>query len=67
MMFCLMQYLIMTIEEGCDPVNKVYHCHLSSLPNGLEGFRGSNALLPFVKLIDTFDAQYIAIANDETL
>ncbi|VVA91979.1 unnamed protein product [Arabis nemorensis] len=61
------KYLIMTIEEGCDPVNKVYHCDLSSLPNGLEGFRGSNALLPFVKLIDTFDAQYIAIANDETL
>ncbi|ESQ34759.1 hypothetical protein EUTSA_v10006924mg [Eutrema salsugineum] len=61
------KYLIMTIEEGCDPVNKVYHCDLSSLPHGLEGFRGSNALLPFVKLIDTFDAQYIAIANDETL
>lgn len=62
-----MQYLIMTTEEGCDPVNKVYHCDLSSLPKGLEGFRGSKTLLPFVKLIDTFDAQYIAIANDETL
>uniref|UniRef100_A0A1J3DDR7 Prolyl endopeptidase n=1 Tax=Noccaea caerulescens TaxID=107243 RepID=A0A1J3DDR7_NOCCA len=61
------KYLIMTIEEGCDPVNKVYHCDLSSLPKGLEGFRGSKTLLPFVKLIDTFDAQYIAIANDETL
>ncbi|KAL1193179.1 Acylamino-acid-releasing enzyme 1 [Cardamine amara subsp. amara] len=61
------KYLVMAIEEGCDPVNKVYHCDLSSLSNGLEGFRGSNDLLPFVKLIDTFDAQYIAIANDETL
>ncbi|EOA36816.1 hypothetical protein CARUB_v10008428mg [Capsella rubella] len=60
------KYLIMIIEEGCDPVNKVFHCDLSSLPKGLEGFRGSSALLPFVKLIDTFDAQYIAIANDET-
>lgn len=64
--FFQMQYLIMIIEEGCDPVNKVYHCDLSSLPKGLEGFRGSNALLPFVKLIDTFDAQYIDIANDDT-
>lgn len=58
----------MTIEEGCDPVNKVYHCDLSSLPKlGLEGYRGSKSLLPFIKLIDTFEAQYIAIANDETL
>lgn len=62
-----MQYLIMTIEEGCDPVNKVYHCDLSSLPKGLEGYRGSKSLLPFIKLIDTFEAQYIAIGNDETL
>lgn len=62
-----MQYLIMTIEEGCDPVNKVYYCDLSSLPKGLEGFRGSETLLPFVKLVDSFDAQYIAVANDGTL
>ncbi|XP_010539814.1 PREDICTED: prolyl endopeptidase-like isoform X2 [Tarenaya hassleriana] len=61
------KYLIMDIAEGCDPVNKVYYCDLSSIKGGLEGFRGSNSLLPFVKLIDTFDAQYSAIANDETV
>lgn len=57
----------MTIEEGCDPVNKFYYCNISELPNGLEGFREKNDLLPFTKLIDDFDAQYQAIANDDTL
>ncbi|XP_010536444.1 PREDICTED: prolyl endopeptidase-like [Tarenaya hassleriana] len=61
------KYLIMAIEEGCDPVNKVYYCDLSSLEGGLQSFSGSNTLLPFIKLVDTFDAQYSAIANDETV
>lgn len=62
-----MQYLIMSIGEGCDPVNKLYYCDLSSLSGGLESFRGSSTFLPFTKLIDSFDAQYIVISNDETL
>lgn len=53
--------------QNCDPVNKVYYCDLSSLPDGLEGFRGKKELLPSVKLIDSFDASYINIANDGTL
>ncbi|KAL2346202.1 hypothetical protein Fmac_000202 [Flemingia macrophylla] len=61
------KYLILHISEGCDPVNKLYYCDLSNLPNGLEGFRNENSLLPFVKLIDNFDAQYEAIANDDTV
>lgn len=40
---------------------------MSELPNGLEGFRGRDDLLPFVKVIDEFDAQYEAIANDDTV
>ncbi|XP_009128156.1 prolyl endopeptidase [Brassica rapa] len=61
------KYLIMSIGEGCDPVNKLYYCDLSSLSGGLESFRGSSTFLPFTKLIDSFDAQYIVISNDETL
>lgn len=62
-----MQYLLLYIGENCDPVNKVYYCDLSAFPEGLEGFRGGNGLLPFIKLIDSFDAQYQEIANDDTL
>jgi prolyl oligopeptidase len=48
-------------------VNKFYYCDLSVLPNGLVGLKGKNDLLPFIKLVDEFDAQYHAIANDGTL
>ncbi|KAG4966647.1 hypothetical protein JHK84_041218 [Glycine max] len=61
------KYVLLYIEEGCDPVNKLYYCDLSELPNGLEGFRNESSLLPFVKLVDKFDGQYQAIANDDTL
>ncbi|KAK7351788.1 hypothetical protein VNO77_11482 [Canavalia gladiata] len=61
------KYVLLYIDEGCDPVNKLYYCDLSKLPNGLESFRNKNSLLPFVKLVDNFDAQYEAIANDDTV
>ncbi|KAG2254620.1 hypothetical protein Bca52824_084756 [Brassica carinata] len=61
------KFLIMTTEEGCDPVNKLYYCDLSSLSGGLESFRGSISFLPFIKLVDTLDEQYNIISNDETL
>ncbi|XP_062099552.1 uncharacterized protein LOC133805396 [Humulus lupulus] len=61
------KYVLLDISEGCDPVNKFYYCDISALPNGLEGFREKNDMLPFVKVIDNFDAQYQAIANDDTL
>uniref|UniRef100_A0A803NK20 Prolyl endopeptidase n=1 Tax=Cannabis sativa TaxID=3483 RepID=A0A803NK20_CANSA len=60
------KYVLLDISEGCDPVNKFYYCDISALPNGLEGFREKNDMLPFVKVIDNFDAQYQAIANDDT-
>lgn len=62
-----MQYVLLYISHSCEEVNKVYHCDISSLPEGLEGFRGRKDLLPFIRLIDNFDAQYHAIANDDTL
>ena len=59
--------MIVSITEGCDPVNRLYYCVLSSLPHGLLGFKGSNKLIPLEKLIDNFDAQYSYIANDGAL
>lgn len=62
-----MQYLLMDTSEGCDPVNKVYYFDLSSLSGGLGSYKGRNELLPFVKLVDTFEAKYDPIANDGTV
>lgn len=53
--------------EDCDPVNKFYYCDLSALPHGLVGLKGKNDLLPFIKHIDEFEAQYHVIANDDTV
>lgn len=58
------QYLVLSISEGCDPVNRLYLCDLSALPEGLVGFRGSKTLLPFQKLVDSFEAQFTYVAND---
>ncbi|GAQ82840.1 Prolyl oligopeptidase family protein [Klebsormidium nitens] len=57
------KYLIISVEEGCDPVNRVFYCDLEALSGGLAGVTG---LLPVVKLIDNFEAQYGYIANDGT-
>ncbi|CAM0947124.1 unnamed protein product [Alopecurus aequalis] len=58
------KYIILGTYDGCDPVNKLYYCEISSLPQGIEGFKETKEMLPFVKLIDNFDAQYQVVAND---
>lgn len=63
----MLQYLALSIEEGCDPVNRLYYCDLSALPHGLEGLRQNNEQLPFVKLVDNFDAQYELVANEGSI
>ncbi|KAI0489056.1 hypothetical protein KFK09_028897 [Dendrobium nobile] len=60
------KYIILYIFEGCDPVNKLYYCDLATLSGGLEGFKGSKGFLSFIKLVDTFEARYSVIANDES-
>lgn len=45
-------YLVLAISEGCDPVNRLYYTNLKTLPDGING------LLPFVKVVDNFDAEY---------
>ncbi|KAI5069491.1 hypothetical protein GOP47_0015792 [Adiantum capillus-veneris] len=59
------KYLVLCITEGCDPVNRLYYCDLSSLASGIAEFKGGD-LLPMQKLVDNFDAQYELIANDGT-
>ncbi|XP_059633802.1 uncharacterized protein LOC132276409 isoform X3 [Cornus florida] len=60
------KYVLLYILESASD-NKFYYCDMSTLPNGLEGHRGQKDLLPFVKLVDKFDATYTAIANDDTV
>eukprot|EP01018_Ginkgo_biloba_P021350 Gb_19228 [translate_table: standard] len=61
------KYVLLYSTEGCDPVNRLYYCDLSALSHGLEGFRGKEEMLPFLKLIDNFEAQYELVANDDTI
>ncbi|EDO30493.1 predicted protein, partial [Nematostella vectensis] len=46
------RYLIITPREGCDPVNRLYYCDLQKLPHGI------TEKLPYVKVVDNFDAEY---------
>lgn len=47
-------------------MNKLYYCDLSTLHQGLGGYKGGESLLPFIKLVDNFEASYSAVANDDT-
>uniref|UniRef100_A0AAQ4RJX7 Prolyl endopeptidase n=1 Tax=Gasterosteus aculeatus aculeatus TaxID=481459 RepID=A0AAQ4RJX7_GASAC len=66
-MICMLQvsddgrYLLLSIREGCDPVNRLWYCDLKTTPQGITG------LLPWVKLIDNFDAEYEYVTNEGTL
>lgn len=59
-----LQYVLLYTYENCDPVNQVYYCDLSALPDWVEGCKGRNELLPFIKLVDNFVASYEYVAND---
>uniref|UniRef100_A0A671PIP4 Prolyl endopeptidase n=1 Tax=Sinocyclocheilus anshuiensis TaxID=1608454 RepID=A0A671PIP4_9TELE len=55
------RYVLLSIREGCDPVNRLWYCDLNAVPQGITG------LLPWVKLIDNFDAEYEYVTNEETV
>uniref|UniRef100_A0A8C7XY88 Prolyl endopeptidase n=1 Tax=Oryzias sinensis TaxID=183150 RepID=A0A8C7XY88_9TELE len=55
------RYVLLSIREGCDPVNRLWYCDLHKSPQGITG------LLPWVKLIDNFDAEYEYVTNEGTL
>lgn len=59
------KYVLLSVSEASEPVNKLYYCDLSALPHGLEGIKGTRDMLPFVKLVDEFEAYYGVIANDD--
>ncbi|KAL1254120.1 hypothetical protein QQF64_016349 [Cirrhinus molitorella] len=55
------RYVLLSIREGCDPVNRLWYCDLNDVPKGITG------LLPWVKLIDNFDAEYEYVTNEGTV
>ncbi|XP_041811214.1 prolyl endopeptidase-like [Chelmon rostratus] len=55
------RYAVLSITEGCEPVNQLWYCDLQQLPDGISG------LLPWVKLVDNFDAQYSYVTNEGTV
>ncbi|XP_051992604.1 prolyl endopeptidase-like [Xyrauchen texanus] len=55
------RYAVLSITEGCEPVNRLWYCDLQQLASGITG------LLPWVKLVDTFEAQYTYITNEGTV
>lgn len=55
------RYAVLSITEGCEPVNRLWYCDLQQLPNGITG------VLPWVKLVDTFEAQFTYITNEDSL
>ncbi|KAL8524266.1 hypothetical protein ACS0TY_014007 [Phlomoides rotata] len=61
------KYLLLFVGEHSDTLHNVYYCDLSSLPKGLEGYKGSKELLPFVNLVNNFEGSYTYVANDETI
>ncbi|XP_035990986.1 prolyl endopeptidase-like [Fundulus heteroclitus] len=52
------RYAVLSITEGCKPVNQLWYCDLQELPDGIKG------LLPWVKLVDNFEAQYSYVTNE---
>uniref|UniRef100_A0A6Q2WYQ4 Prolyl endopeptidase n=1 Tax=Esox lucius TaxID=8010 RepID=A0A6Q2WYQ4_ESOLU len=52
------RYAVLVITEGCEPVNQLWYCDLQKLPNGITG------MLPWVKLVHNFEAQYYYITNE---
>ncbi|KAM4724987.1 prolyl endopeptidase [Anableps anableps] len=52
------RYAVLSITEGCKPVNQLWYCDLQELPDGIKG------LLPWVKLVDDFEAQYSYVTNE---
>ncbi|XP_018603348.2 prolyl endopeptidase isoform X1 [Scleropages formosus] len=55
------RYAVLSITEGCEPVNQLWYCDLQQLPNSITG------LLPWVKLVENFKAQYSYITNEGTV
>ncbi|KAK6168033.1 hypothetical protein SNE40_021939 [Patella caerulea] len=51
------RYIVLYVREGCEPVNRLYYVDTQTLSNGIDG------KLPYVKVVDNFDAEYEYITN----
>lgn len=51
------KFFVLTVSEGCDPVNRLYYCPASPVLDRLN----------FIRIVDNFEAQYEYIANDDTI
>lgn len=47
------RYVLLSVSEGCDPVNRLWYVDLQAIGGKVE-----KGPLPWVKLIDNFDAEY---------
>eukprot|EP01124_Arcella_intermedia_P008269 TRINITY_DN151_c0_g1_i1.p1 TRINITY_DN151_c0_g1~~TRINITY_DN151_c0_g1_i1.p1 ORF type:complete len:722 (-),score=138.40 TRINITY_DN151_c0_g1_i1:410-2575(-) len=57
------KYLTISISKDCDPANKFYYFEFPANWNPKKG----DPIVPVVRLIDSFDAQYQLITNQESL
>nr|1O6F_A Chain A, Prolyl endopeptidase [Sus scrofa] len=55
------RYVLLSIREGCDPVNRLWYCDLQQESNGITG------ILKWVKLIDNFEGEYDYVTNEGTV
>ncbi|XP_074437131.1 prolyl endopeptidase [Larus michahellis] len=55
------RYVLLSIREGCDPVNRLWYCDLQTESQGISG------ILKWVKLIDNFEAEYEYVTNEGTV
>ncbi|KAH0456383.1 hypothetical protein IEQ34_014290 [Dendrobium chrysotoxum] len=60
------KYITLAISKDYDTVNKLYYCDLSALSGGLDVLKARKDMLPFVKLVDNFEAGYNVVANNDT-
>ncbi|ESP02643.1 hypothetical protein LOTGIDRAFT_199566 [Lottia gigantea] len=55
------RYILIYVREGCEPVNRLFYVDIQTLKNGIDG------KLPYVKVVDNFDAEYEYITNEGTV
>ncbi|XP_053566563.1 prolyl endopeptidase [Bombina bombina] len=54
------KYVLLSIREGCEPVNRLWYWDLQKT-------NGITRNLPWIKLIDNFEAEYDYITNEGTI
>ena len=62
-----MQYLLVYVYEGCDPVNQLYYYDLSSFTTDMCSLKKRGHTLVLEKLITDFSAEYNLVASDGTI